>query len=250
MIVFPAVDIKNGQCVRLQQGRPERETVFFRDPLEAALHWQNLGGRWLHLVDLDGAFAGKPVNLPLIARLCAALSIPVQVGGGIRSLETAGAYLEAGARRLIVGTMALEDPGAFSSLCAALPGKIGVSLDTEAGRLKTRGWAADAGLTLDEALPRLADQGAAFLVHTDIDRDGMRTGADLSALSALVAQSPLPVIASGGVADMEDIRRLYPLSRSGNLQGVISGRALYEGTLDLAEAMAWIDLQGSGPQFF
>jgi phosphoribosylformimino-5-aminoimidazole carboxamide ribotide isomerase len=243
VILFPAVDIKDGQCVRLQKGRPDKTTVFFPDPVEAALHWQHQGARWLHLVDLDSAFAGKPVNLPLIARLCGALSIPVQIGGGIRSLETAKAYLDAGAGRLIIGTMALEMPSLFTALCAALPGKIGVSLDIEAGRLKTKGWAVDSGLTLEEVLPRLAEQGTAFFIHTDIDRDGMQSGVNLPALTNLAAKSPLPVIAAGGVATLADIQKLYPVSRIGNLQGVISGRALYEGSLNLAEAMAWIAAQ-------
>ncbi|MDR2075991.1 MAG: 1-(5-phosphoribosyl)-5-[(5-phosphoribosylamino)methylideneamino]imidazole-4-carboxamide isomerase [Desulfovibrio sp.] len=243
MILFPAVDIKDGRCVRLQKGRPDRETVFFSDPVEAALHWQDQGARWLHLVDLDGAFAGKPVNLPLIARLCGALSIPVQMGGGIRNLETARAYLHAGVSRLIIGTLALEDPDLFTALCAALPGKIGVSLDLEAGRLKTRGWAADSGLALEDVLPRLAKQGSAFFVYTDIDRDGMQSGVSLPALTDLAAKSPLPVLAAGGVATLADIQNLYPLSRSGNLQGAVIGRALYTGSLNLAEAAAWIAAQ-------
>ena len=243
MILFPAVDIQNGRCVRLQQGRPDKETIFFPDPVDAALHWQEQGARCLHLVDLDGAFAGKPVNLPLIARLCGALSIPVQMGGGIRNLETASAYLRAGISRLIIGTLALEDPEAFAALCAALPGKIGVSLDVEAGRLKTRGWAADSGLTAESVLPRLAEQGAAFFIHTDIDRDGMQSGVNLSALTDLSAKSPLPIIAAGGVATLADIQKLYPLSRSGKLQGAVSGWALYAGSLNLAEATVWLSAQ-------
>ena len=243
MILFPAVDIRNGRCVRLQQGLPDKETVFFPDPVEAALHWQRQGARWLHLVDLDGAFAGKPVNLPLITSLRRALSIPIQMGGGIRSLETARTYLDAGIDRLIVGTLALEDPDLFSALCAALPGKIGVSLDVGAGRLKTKGWAADSGLTPEDALPRLAEQGAAFFVHTDIDRDGMQSGINLPALAELSAASPLPIIAAGGVATLADIQRLYPLSRTGRLIGAVSGRALYAGSLNMAEATAWIAAQ-------
>ena len=240
MIIFPAVDIKGGRCVRLKKGRAGEETVFSPDPVEAALHWQSLGARWLHLVDLDGAFEGKPVNLPLITRLCKALSIPVQMGGGIRDLETAKAYEGAGVTRLIIGTLALENPQAYGEMCAALPGKIGVSLDTEGGRLMTKGWVADAGLTIGEVLPRLHAAGTAFLIHTDIDRDGMQTGVNIPMLSELAAQSPIPVIAAGGVATIEDIKALYPLSRSANLQGAITGRAIYEGTLNLGEALAWI----------
>ncbi len=243
MIVFPAVDIKGGQCVRLKKGRADQETVFSSDPVEAALHWQNLGAQWLHLVDLDGAFAGKPVNLPLITRLCKALSIPVQMGGGIRDLDTARAYIGAGVTRLIIGTLALEDPEAYGRICAALPGKIGVSLDTEDGRLKTKGWVGDSGLAIVDVLPRLHQQGTAFIIHTDIDRDGMQSGVNLALLTDLAGISPVPLVAAGGVATLDDIRNLYPLSKSGNLQGAITGRAIYEGTLDLREALRWIAAQ-------
>lgn len=244
MIIFPAVDIKGGQCVRLKKGRADQETVFSKDPVEAALHWQEQGGAWLHLVDLDGAFAGKPVNLALITRLCAALSIPVQMGGGIRDLDTAKAYRDAGVSRLIIGTLALEDPSAFAAMCEAMPNRIGVSLDTEGGKLKTKGWVADSGLSIDDVLPRLASQGAAFIIHTDIDRDGMQSGVNMDVLSDLAKKSPVPVIAAGGVATLDDIKKLYPLSRESNLEGAITGRAIYEGTLDLKEAMAWITAHG------
>lgn len=243
MIIFPAVDIKGGQCVRLKKGRADQETVFASDPVEAALHWQNQGAEWLHLVDLDGAFAGKPVNLPLITRLCKSLSIPVQMGGGIRDRECATAYCQAGVTRLIIGTLALDDPEAYARMCAALPGKIGVSLDTEGGRLKTKGWVADSGLTIDDVLPRLHEQGTAFIIHTDIDRDGMQSGVNVPVLAELAKKSPMPVIAAGGVATLEDIKKLYPLSLESNLEGAISGRAIYEGTLNLKEALDWLQAQ-------
>ncbi len=243
MIVYPAVDIKDGQCVRLKKGRADAVTVFAADPVEAALQWEKLGAKWLHLVDLDGAFAGTPVNLPLIKRMCSALSIPIQMGGGIRSLDTAKAYADAGVARLIIGTLALEHPALFSEIAKALPGKVGVSLDTVGERLKTKGWVADSGLTIFEVLPTLADNGAAFVIHTDIERDGMQSGINLPLLTSLCRKSPLPIIAAGGVATIEDIKALYPLSREGKLEGAISGRALYEGTLDLGEAMHWIASQ-------
>jgi phosphoribosylformimino-5-aminoimidazole carboxamide ribotide isomerase len=245
VIVFPAVDIKGGRCVRLKKGRADQETVFEQDPVKAALHWQDQGALWLHLVDLDGAFEGKPVNLALIARLCAALRIPVQMGGGIRDIDTAQAYLDAGVSRLIIGTLALESPDLYAALCAAHPGRIGVSLDTEGGRLKSKGWVADSGLTIDDVLPRLVDQGTAFIIHTDIDRDGMQSGVNRQALTELCRKSPVPVIAAGGVATLDDIKALYPLSREGRLEGAITGRAIYEGTLDLREAMRWIAAQGT-----
>lgn len=243
MIIFPAVDIKGGQCVRLKKGRADQETVFEADPVKAALLWQEQGAQWLHLVDLDGAFAGKPVNLPLITRLCAALSIPVQMGGGIRDLDTAKAYCDAGITRLIIGTLALENPHAYEEICTNLPGRVGVSLDTENGRLKTRGWVGDSGLTIEEVLPRLYAQGTAFIIHTDIDRDGMQSGVNLSLLRSLAEESPMPIIAAGGVATLADIQALYAISKGTMLEGAISGRALYEGTLNLPAALDWLRTQ-------
>lgn len=243
MILFPAVDIKGGQAVRLKRGRAEDSTVFFDDPVDAARQWQGQGAKYLHLVDLDGAFQGVSPNTELVRRLCGALSIPVQLGGGIRDEETAQRWLDAGVTRLIIGTMALEDPARFAALCRAHPGRIGVSLDAENGRLKTRGWVGDTPYTLDDIVPRMADDGAAFLVYTDIERDGMQTGVNVPALTRLAQTSPVPVIAAGGVATLDDVKALYPLSVSANLEGAISGRAIYEGTLDLREAMDWIAAQ-------
>jgi len=248
VIIFPAVDIKDGRCVRLKKGRADQVTVFEDDPVKAALRWQEQGALWLHLVDLDGAFEGKPINLPLIKRLCSTLAIPVQMGGGIRNLDTARAYIDVGVTRLIIGTMALEEPENFSALCKALPGKVGVSLDTENGQLKSKGWVADSGLRIDDVLPDLVRQGAAFIIHTDIDRDGMHSGINLDLLAELCGKSPVPVIAAGGVSTLEDIRKLYPLSRDSRLEGAITGRAVYEGTLDLKEAMDWIRTQDNASQ--
>jgi phosphoribosylformimino-5-aminoimidazole carboxamide ribotide isomerase len=242
VILFPAVDIKNGKCVRLRQGRADDVTVFSTDPTAMARHWEDLGARWLHLVDLDGAFDGLPVNFRLIKQICNQVSVPVQLGGGIRNLEIARKYLDAGVERLIIGTLALEQPGTFRELCTALPGRIGVSLDAVGGALKTKGWVADVDLTVDQVLPRLADQGAAFIIYTDISRDGMHSGVNLSAMVHLVKKTPLPVIAAGGVTNLEDIQVLYPLASQG-LEGVITGRAIYEGTLDFKEAIAWIEKQ-------
>ena len=239
MILFPAVDIKNGQCVRLRQGRADDVTVFSPDPAAMARHWADLGAAWLHLVDLDGAFDGLPVNFELIRGICAEVSIPVQLGGGIRDLATARRYLEAGVRRLIIGTMALEEPEAFGKLRAALPGRIGVSLDAVDGVLKTKGWVADSGLTVDQVLPRLEEQGAAFIIYTDISRDGMHSGVNLPAMEQLVRSTAIPVIAAGGVTRLEDIQVLHPISDQG-LEGIITGRAIYEGTLDFQEALGWI----------
>lgn len=243
MIIFPAVDIQDGKAVRLRQGRADESTIFSPDPVAAARHWQEQGARWLHVVDLDGAFDGLPRSRDIVRAICSALDIPVQLGGGIRSEQIAAAYLDAGVERLIIGTLALEQPEAFAALCRRFPGRIGVSLDAEAGRLKTKGWVADAGLTVDDVLPRLLDDGAAFIIYTDIERDGMQTGVNLPALTHLAEASSVPVIAAGGVATLADVQALYPLSRTARLQGAISGRALYEGTLDLKQANDWIDAQ-------
>jgi phosphoribosylformimino-5-aminoimidazole carboxamide ribotide isomerase len=243
MILYPAVDIQGGKAVRLRQGRADAVTVFADDPVEAALLWAERGARWLHVVDLDGAFGGTAESRDIVRNICRRAAVPVQLGGGIRDAETAKAYLDAGVARLIVGTMALEEPGAFAALCRAFPGKIGVSLDAAAGRLKSRGWVADTGLTVEDVLPRLTDDGAAFIVYTDIERDGMQSGVNLRALEHLAQLSGIPVIAAGGVSSLADVRKLYPLTLNTRLIGAVSGRALYEGTLDLALANAWIAAQ-------
>ena len=239
MILYPAIDIKDGQCVRLKQGLADQVTVFSPDPVAVAGRWAGLGAQALHVVDLDGAFSGLPRNRDMVGRMCAAAKVPVQLGGGIRDLATARAYVEAGVERVIVGTMALAEPDTFGRLCQALPGKVGVSLDADNGRLKTKGWVEDSGLTVDDVLGRLESQGAAFLVYTDISRDGMQTGVNIPALEALLAKTKLPVIAAGGVATLDDLKSLFPLAARG-LSGVISGRAIYTGTLDFAQALAWL----------
>ncbi|SIO29803.1 1-(5-phosphoribosyl)-5-[(5-phosphoribosylamino)methylideneamino]imidazole-4-carboxamide isomerase [Halodesulfovibrio marinisediminis] len=243
MIIFPAVDIKGGQAVRLKQGKADQETVFSSDPVAMAKKWQEQGGKWLHVIDLDGAFSGEPVNRELIKNICSSVDMPVQLGGGIRDLETAKAYLDAGVSRLIIGTIALTEPELFGSICKAFPGKIGVSLDAEGGVLKTKGWVEDSGLTIYDVLPRLEEQGVAFIIYTDIDRDGMQTGVNLPALTKLAQTSSVPVIAAGGVATLDDIKALFPLTKEANLEGAISGKAIYTGTLDLKEASDWIAAQ-------
>lgn len=244
MIIFPAVDIKGGQCVRLRQGKADDSTVFSSSPLEMAKLWADQGSRWLHVIDLDGAFDGKPVNLAVIEDICSALpQMQIQLGGGIRGLDTARRYLDAGVTRLIIGTVALENPELYASMCHTFPGRIGVSLDAEGGRLKTKGWVADSGLTVEDVLPRLTEQGTSFVIYTDIERDGMQSGINMEAMTRLCNDSPIPVIAAGGVTALADVRALYPLSIHGKLQGAVTGRAIYEGTLKLHEAIAWIEAQ-------
>ena len=243
MILFPAVDIQNGKAVRLKQGRAHESTVFAEDPTDAAKAWEARGAQWLHVVDLDGAFDGAAKSREIVRRICTELSIPVQLGGGIRDMETARAYLDAGVTRLIIGTLALEQPDLFAEMCRTFPGRIGVSLDAEGGKLKTRGWVADTGLTVDGALPRLLEDGAAFIIYTDIERDGMQCGVNVTALEHISRLSTVPVIAAGGVATLADVQKLYPLTLTTSLVGAVSGRALYEGTLNLEEANAWVAAQ-------
>lgn len=243
MILFPAVDIQNGKAVRLKQGRAHESTVFAEDPTDAAKAWEARGAQWLHVVDLDGAFDGAAKSREIVRRICTELSIPVQLGGGIRDMETARAYLDAGVTRLIIGTLALEQPDLFAEMCRAFPGRIGVSLDAEGGKLKTRGWVADTGLTVDGALPRLLEDGAAFIIYTDIERDGMQCGVNVAALEHISRLSTVPVIAAGGVATLADVQKLYPLTLTTSLVGAVSGRALYEGTLSIEETNAWVAAQ-------
>ncbi|MFP4127709.1 MAG: 1-(5-phosphoribosyl)-5-[(5-phosphoribosylamino)methylideneamino]imidazole-4-carboxamide isomerase [Desulfonatronovibrio sp.] len=243
MILFPAIDIKNGQCVRLRQGLENEVTVFSPDPCAMAEHWERLGARWLHVVDLDGAFSGEPVNRELVSAICSRVSIPVQLGGGIRDMDTAAAYFEAGVERLIIGTMALENQSLLADMCAEFPGRVGVSLDARDGLLKSRGWVADTGLRVEEVVPVLDNMGCAFFVYTDISRDGMQSGVNLDALEKVLDLTSKPVIAAGGVSVLEDIIQLYPMASKG-LEGAITGRAVYSGSLDFKMAVQWVEQHG------
>lgn len=247
MIIFPAVDIKGGKCVRLRQGKARDVTVFSEDPVQVALHWAKAGAEWLHVVDLDGAFAGEPVNFEIVRQICSRTGCPVQLGGGIRRLQTARRYFQAGVNRLIIGTMALEDKEGLVSLCREFPGRIGVSLDADQGRLKSKGWVQDSGLSIDQVLPELERQGVAFLVYTDIDRDGMQSGVNLAGVKRVLENTALPVIAAGGVKTLEDIQALFPLQKEG-LAGVISGKAIYEKSLDFKQALQWLKSSGSSEE--
>lgn len=245
MILFPAVDIKGGKAVRLRQGRADEMTVFSNDPVAMALHWESEGARFLHLVDLDGAFGDGEIspNIQIVRSICEAVRIPVQLGGGIRTEEAACSWLDSGVARVVIGTMAIEQPDAFRKLCRAYPARVGISLDADNGVLKTRGWVSETTQTVDDILPRLASDGAAFVVYTDIQRDGMKTGVNLEALERLASISLVPIIAAGGVASIDDIKKLYTLSVRGNLQGAISGQAIYEGSLILRDVETWIENQ-------
>ena len=236
MLIIPAIDLKEGKCVRLRQGRAAEMTVFSDDPVAMGLKWQAAGARWLHVVDLDGAFSGSPQNLAAIRQLRQALQIPMELGGGLRTLETIRAYLDLGLDRLILGTVVLKDPELAARACAAFPGQIAFGLDAKNGRLAVEGWTETSRRTVLEVAKSLEPLRPAALIYTDIARDGVKTGVNIPATRALAEAVELPVIASGGVSSLADIKALLPLEAVG-VVGVITGRALYDGSLDLAEAI-------------
>jgi phosphoribosylformimino-5-aminoimidazole carboxamide ribotide isomerase len=236
MLIIPAIDLKDGKCVRLRQGRAEDVTVFGDDPAAMGLKWQEAGARLLHVVDLDGAFSSRPQNLDSIRRLRKNLSIPMELGGGIRTLDTIAAYIDLGIDRLILGTVALKDPDLAARACADYPGRIAFSLDAKDGLLAVEGWTETSKMTALNAAQALAKLKPAALIYTDIARDGVKRGVNIPATQALAQAVDVPVIASGGVSCLDDIRALLPLEALGVI-GVITGRALYDGSLDLAEAI-------------
>ena len=239
MILFPAIDLKNGEAVRLEQGDMARATVFNRDPAAQARTFAGLGFEWLHLVDLDGAFAGKPVNALAVAAILKAVKIPVQLGGGIRSLGTVEAWLGEGVARVILGTAAVRDPDFVKAAAKKYPGKIALSIDARAGKVALAGWAEETQLEAVELARLFEDNGIAAIVYTDVERDGMLQGLNLEATIALADAVKIPVIASGGLASLDDVRALLQ-PRAKKLAGAIAGRALYDGRLDTKEALALI----------
>jgi phosphoribosylformimino-5-aminoimidazole carboxamide ribotide isomerase len=236
MLIIPAVDIRGGKCVRLKQGRLEEETVFGDDPAAMGLKWQEAGAQWLHVVDLDGAFSSQPRNLEAIRRLRQALTIPMELGGGLRTLDTMATYADLGIDRLILGTVVLKDPELAARACERFPGRIAFGLDAKDGLLAVEGWTETSRKTALEVARSLAALKPAALIYTDISRDGVKKGINLAATRALAEAVDLPVIASGGVSSLDDIKALLPLEQAG-VVGVIVGRALYDGNLDLAEAI-------------
>ncbi len=236
MILYPAIDLKDGRCVRLLRGAMESATVFNDDPADQARAFESAGFRWLHLVDLDGAFAGRPVNAAAVEDVLAAVSIPVQIGGGIRDSETAAAWLDRGARRVIFGTAAVENPDVVRAACRAYPERVVVGIDARDGRVATEGWVAKPGVAAAELAAEFETAGVAAFVYTDIDRDGAMAGPNVEATEAFVERTGVPVIASGGVASLADLAALKRLGPRG-LDGVISGRALYDGRIVPAAAL-------------
>ena len=239
MILFPAIDLKDGQCVRLKLGDMAEATVFNDDPAAQARIFEQQGFSWLHLVDLNGAFAGQPVNGSAVEAILKAVSLPVQLGGGIRSLAHIEAWLAKGIRRVILGTVALRDPALVREACRLFPGRIAVGIDAKGGKVAVEGWAETSELTAIDLARRFSDAGVSAIIFTDIDRDGVLKGLNIDSTLELAHAVPIPVIASGGLASMDDIRRLLePDCRI--LEGAISGRALYDGRIDVASALQMI----------
>lgn len=235
MILYPAIDLKGGACVRLLRGDMDRATTYADDPAAQARLFEAAGCEWLHVVDLDGAFAGRPENALSVRAILGAVSVPVQLGGGVRDRAAIEAWLEAGVARVILGTVAVEDPSLVREAARAHPGRVAVGLDARGGRVATRGWAEATDLDVLDLARRFEDAGIAALVHTDIDRDGAMGGPNLEATAALAQAVSVPVIASGGVSSIEDLQRL---KATGVVAGAIVGRALYDGAVDLGAALA------------
>ena len=237
MILFPAIDLKEGRCVRLKQGDMAQATIFNDDPADQALTFERQGFEYLHIVDLNGAFAGKPVNGAAVEAIISAIRMPCQLGGGIRDLATIDLWLSKGIRRVILGTIAVRNPDLVREACRTFPGRIAVGIDAKGGKVATEGWAETSELSAIELARRFEDAGVAAIIYTDIDRDGILKGINWDATIALAEAVSIPVIASGGLASMDDIRRMT-MPDAQKLEGAISGRALYDGRLDPLEALA------------
>ena len=237
MLVIPAIDLKEGRCVRLEQGLMDKDTVYSDDPAAQALIWQEQGGELLHLVDLDGAFAGVPRNRDAIRAIVEAVSIPTELGGGIRDMATIEAYIDLGIDRVILGTVAKENPALVGEACRYFPGKIVVGIDAKDGIVAVRGWADVTEKRASDLAREMEDFGVAAIIYTDIARDGMMQGPNIEATRQLAESISIPVIASGGVSRLQDIENLMAIEASG-VTGVITGKAIYTGALDLRQAVA------------
>jgi phosphoribosylformimino-5-aminoimidazole carboxamide ribotide isomerase len=243
MLVIPAIDLKDGQCVRLRQGRMEDSTVFSDDPVKTAGHWLRQGARRLHLVDLNGAFAGTPINGDVVQAIARAWpDLPLQIGGGIRDLSTIEYYLKIGVSYVIIGTQAVKYPPFVAEACRHFPGRIIVGLDAKEGMVATDGWAEVSNINVADLARQFADNGVEAIIYTDIARDGMMQGVNVDATLALAEACSIPVIASGGISRMEDIKALQAVSYKGaGIMGAITGRAIYEGALNLSAAQQYCD---------
>ena len=242
MLIIPAIDLKDGQCVRLRQGVMEDTTVFSDDPLEMATKWVGEGARRLHLVDLNGAFEGKPVNAECVNEITKTFpNLPVQIGGGIRDIKIANTYIEAGISYLIIGTMAVTHPEFISELCREFPGRIIVGLDANNGLVATDGWAKQTDINVVELSKKYEQDGVSSIVYTDIARDGMMQGVNVKATADLAKETTIPIIASGGITNLDDIAALLKNAHHGII-GAITGRAIYEGMLDFNDAQTMSDI--------
>ncbi|SMN11713.1 Phosphoribosylformimino-5-aminoimidazole carboxamide ribotide isomerase [uncultured Candidatus Thioglobus sp.] len=241
MIIIPAIDLKDGQCVRLRQGLMEDTTVFSDNPTEMADKWVKQGAKRLHLVDLNGAFEGKPINASSVSEITQTFpDLSVQIGGGIRTMEIANTYIEAGISYLIIGTMAVTHPEFVSELCREFPGQIIVGLDANNGLVATEGWARQTDLHVVDLSKKFEQDGVSSIIYTDIARDGMMQGVNVTATADLAKQTSIPIIASGGITNMDDITDLLAAAHHG-IEGAITGRAIYEGTLDFSQAQRLCD---------
>lgn len=234
MILFPAIDIRGGKCVRLLKGRFDQETVFADRPADMAIKWQSQGGKYLHLVDLDGALQGRPVNLEAIRDIIANVNVPIQLGGGIRNIESIEAWLEAGVSRVILGSIAVKNPDLVKEACHKFGERIVAGIDAKDGEVVVEGWGISGGVKATELAKRMADVGVARIIYTDISRDGTLSGVNVESTVELARAAGIPVIASGGVAGMDDV---YKVAAATEIEGMIIGKALYTGKIDLAEAL-------------
>jgi phosphoribosylformimino-5-aminoimidazole carboxamide ribotide isomerase len=242
-LVIPAVDIRGGKCVRLYQGMASEETVFSEDPVETALRWEQQGARLIHVVDLDGAFSGEPVNSAIIKKIAGECRVPIEVGGGVRDVQSARAYLDSGVERVIVGTVALEDPGLFSLMADELGDSLVVGIDVKEGTVALSGWTADGAMVPAEAVRMVTSKGAKRLIYTDTAKDGTLTGPNFKGIEEMARVAQVPVIASGGVGELQHITRIARLSGLG-IEGVIVGMALYRNKFTLEEAMEVASAKG------
>lgn len=236
MIIFPAIDIRDGKCVRLTEGRFDQETIFADQPVDMAIRWENEGAEYLHVVDLDGALAGKPVNIAAIKAIIDAVKIPVQLGGGIRTFDNIKQCLELGVERVILGSVAVRQPELVAEACKEYGDRIVVGIDARDGIAAVEGWGVAGGIPAEELAFKMAQVGVQRIIYTDISRDGMLSGVNVAATAALAKAAGIPVIASGGVRDMSDMEAIKA-AESGGIEGVIVGKAIYMGTLQLGDAL-------------
>jgi phosphoribosylformimino-5-aminoimidazole carboxamide ribotide isomerase len=236
MLIIPAIDLKDGRCVRLFQGEMDKETVYFANPVEAAKHWLAEGARFIHIVDLNGAVEGRPVHTKEVAAICKQAGLSVELGGGLRSIEAVESALDLGVTRVVIGTAAYENAEFLRVLCKSFPGKIVVGIDARQGKVAVKGWLETTSMEATELAKRCEDDGAARIIYTDISRDGTRDGVNVGETLKIASAVKIPVIASGGVSTLDDVRNLVPLEKEG-VEGLIVGRALYAGAFTLQDAV-------------